>query len=58
MVSVEEFLDTTKPKYKFIEHTWVKMVGVSKPVCSGCGLVRLRNKLTDKAVKRGCLHDY
>lgn len=47
-----------KPKYRYIAHTFKQIKGAYKPICSGCGLMLLRNKLTQKAVKRGCLHDY
>ena len=56
MITVEEFLASKKQKYKYVEHTFDKRAG-GKPVCSGCGLMKLRNKATELAVKRGCLHD-
>ena len=45
-----------KPKYKYVEHTFDRRAA-GKAMCSGCGLIRLRNKATDIAVKRGCLFD-
>ena len=55
MITVDDLFK--KFKYKYIEHTWTKPKNMHKPVCSGCGLLRLRNKATDKAVKDGCLWD-
>lgn len=46
-----------KETYKLVPHSWVSKKGMHKPMCSGCGLLRLRNKATDIAVKRGCMYD-
>lgn len=57
MITVEEFLENKKPKYKHIEHTFRFNKAAGKQVCTGCGLVMLRNKATERAVKLGCMWD-
>lgn len=47
----------TKETYKLIQHSWVQRKSMHKPICTNCGLLRLRNKATDIAVKRGCMYD-
>lgn len=38
---------------KLVPHRWMQLKRLPWPVCRGCGLVRLRNKPTEKAVRRG-----
>jgi len=38
-------------------HRWHKYKTIAYPVCLGCGLVRLRNPLTDWCVSKGCDYD-
>ncbi len=38
-------------------HSFRPVKGLSWPVCSCCGLVRLRNPLTDWCVRNGCNHE-
>lgn len=39
-------------------HKWFNPKNVFyKPVCSGCGLMRLNNKITHWCVKQGCYYD-
>jgi hypothetical protein len=40
--------------YKFEAHTFKTRRRMTWPVCQRCGLVLLRNELTDWAVKHGC----
>lgn len=35
-------------------HAWKAIRGIPWPVCRCCGLLRLRNALTDRAVAQGC----
>lgn len=42
---------------KIISHNWIKIKSLPWPICSGCGLLKLRNKLTDMAVSCGCDHE-
>jgi hypothetical protein len=37
-------------------HRWKGIKGIPWPVCTGCGLVRLKNAITEWAVKHGCDH--
>lgn len=43
--------------YKMVAHSWVAMNGTGKQKCSRCGLVRLRNPLTDWCIAKGCYHE-
>lgn len=44
-----------KPKtFKVEPHDFGSIRGLSWPVCKGCGLVRLRNPLTDWCIRHGC----
>lgn len=38
-------------------HRWHKYKCIAHLVCLGCGLVRLRNPLTDWCVRHGCDYD-
>jgi hypothetical protein len=38
-------------------HSFRALKGLGWPVCSSCGLVRLRNALTDWCVRNGCNHE-
>ncbi len=40
--------------FKVTPHHFVARRSVGREVCQGCGLLRLRNDLTEWAVKRGC----
>ena len=42
---------------KIIPHKWYKTKSSPYLICSRCGLVRLRNELTAKAIEYGCDHD-
>lgn len=42
--------------FKHEPHTPVKVSGIPWPVCRGCGLVFLRNKITEWCKKYGCNH--
>lgn len=44
-------------KYKFVAHSFVPLKEAGKNYCTTCGLVSLRNKLTDWCINKGCLHD-
>ena len=44
-------------KYKHTGHTWTPLKGVGKQVCKGCGLIALRNPLTDWCVEKGCYYE-
>ena len=44
----------TKQPYRFEPHAFVTRRRITWPVCRRCGLVLLRNDLTDWCVKRGC----
>lgn len=46
-----------KEVYKLVPHSWVTRKGMGKPICNNCGLLRLRNKLTDQSDKLGCMYD-
>lgn len=37
-------------------HRWGIVKGISYSVCMTCGLVKLRNPLTQKAIQYGCDH--
>lgn len=37
-------------------HKWGKIRSLPWPVCTRCGLVKLRNPLTDWCVRHGCDH--
>ena len=42
-------------KYKAPEpHNFVARKNVQWPVCVKCGLVALKNKATEKAIRKGC----
>lgn len=41
---------------KAVGHTFKSHKGFPWPVCSGCGLVRLKNALTEWCVRNGCNH--
>jgi hypothetical protein len=43
--------------WQLIPHRWVTVKQLPRPMCGGCGLVRLRNLLTDWCVSHGCDHD-
>ncbi len=47
--------------YRYIPHSFKTDLPVAKiigrSVCVGCGLARLRNKLTDWCVAKGCDYD-
>jgi hypothetical protein len=44
--------------FKHVGHSFVAVKGLPWPVCKSCGLVRLRNPLTDWCVRHGCnYHD-
>ena len=47
--------DYKKESYKLIPHSMKFNSKVGKSVCSNCGLVGLRNALTDWSVRMGCL---
>lgn len=38
-------------------HEWSTVKRLPWPVCKGCGLLALRNALTDWCIKRGCNYD-
>lgn len=48
------FSKSEKQAYKIGGHTFVNLKGAGKQVCTGCGLVALRNKPTDCCVTKGC----
>lgn len=60
MITVDEFLASasTKITYKMIPHQFAQKKGLGKQVCKGCGLVALKNKLTQWAINKGCLNEY
>lgn len=41
----------------FRPHAWKAIKGLPWPVCTGCGLLRLKNALTDWCVRHGCNHE-
>lgn len=43
--------------FKVTPHSWGKRKGLPWPVCRGCGLVHLRNPLTEWCVRNGCEHE-
>lgn len=43
-----------KSSYKLKGHSFKPMKGIGKQHCSCCGLVALRNPLTDWCIKKGC----
>lgn len=40
--------------YKMQGHHFIPLARVGKNYCTGCGLVRLRNKISDWCVDKGC----
>jgi len=48
---------TERESYKMVPHKWGPLNGVGKQYCYSCGLVRLRNPLTDWCVDKGCYHE-
>lgn len=44
------------PKYKMVAHSWTKRMA-GKPMCSTCGLIKLKNPFTMWAVVKGCEND-
>ena len=59
-VSFAEFMaDVERARreaYRLVPHRFKPRKRFPWQVCSSCGLVRLRNKLTEKAVRLGCMH--
>lgn len=54
----QELLNTKDSRrYNYVGHSWVPIKGVGKMVCKSCGLVALRNPLTDWCVDKGCNYD-
>jgi hypothetical protein len=43
--------------FKHQAHVWDKWQGIPWLVCNICGLVRLRNPITEWCDKHGCNHD-
>ena len=43
-----------KEQYKFESHHWVYFKGLAREICQNCGLVKLRNDLTEWCVRMGC----
>lgn len=46
-----------KEKYKMIPHSFKLNSRIGKSVCSGCGLVALKNMFTQWSVDKGCLSE-
>lgn len=55
MITIDDLFSKKKEKYKYVEHTFKFNKAAVKQVCTGCGLVMLRNEATNKAVKLGCM---
>lgn len=53
---VSDLLDTiTKVEpYKLKGHSFVPLKGIGKSYCRNCGLVALRNPISDWCVEKGC----
>ena len=47
---LEDLLGAKREAYHFVGHTPQKVRGIPWPVCSGCGLVYLKNRPTEKAI--------
>lgn len=45
------------PGWQLVPHRWVVNKHLPRQLCASCGLVRLRNRLTDWCVSHGCDHD-
>lgn len=43
--------------YKFVGHSFKPLKGTGKQCCTGCGLMALRNRLTNWCVAKGCNSD-
>lgn len=46
-----------KEPYKMVGHVWEPMKGIGKQRCKYCGLVALRNPLTQWCIDKGCNHE-
>lgn len=46
---------TTTPKHE--PHRFLSLKRIPWPYCRGCGLLRLKNQITDWAVRHGCNYD-
>lgn len=40
--------------YKYQPHTFIVMKGVGKQICKSCGLMALRNDITNWCINKGC----
>lgn len=49
-----EFLNLGKESYKYKGHTFKPMKDIGKQVCSCCGLMALRNEISQWCIKKGC----
>ena len=49
-----EFLSLGSTPYTFKGHTFKPMPRIGKQLCSGCGLLALRNDITRWCIKKGC----
>jgi len=47
----------TREPFKHVGHRFKPVKGLPWPVCIGCGLVRLRNPITEWCVRHGCNHE-
>jgi ribosomal protein L32 len=54
----DAFLNSTDNRtYKYVGHSFTPLKGAGKQVCKSCGLMLLRNQITDWCVSHGCFHD-
>lgn len=44
-------------RFRVVPHSFASLRGIPWQVCRGCGLVLLRNELTDFCVRHGCEHE-
>lgn len=44
----------SKEPYKYVPHNFVTHKKIPKPFCQICGLVNVRNPITEWAIKKGC----
>lgn len=46
-----------KETYKYESHNFILMKGIGKHVCKRCGLVSLRNEISQWCVDKGCYYE-